>query len=190
MEPWDRTGEGKNILGEKAGHFVPAAAQRLSGVLHDICNSAFRMARRQSGDRNPHLLGPSLTGMNEIVICQRAEQPADRPIQFKLWELDRIPAGDERKLMNCSVRSNNFPSGRSYEPVNLREEEYLVQRLRRLQARMPYGSVNQIEAHEIEIIRSSEVKRAARSADTVHFAHGRARVRNVLYGFARYDHIE
>ena len=55
---------------------------------------------------------------------------------------------------------------------------------------MPHKSVNQIEPHEVQIIRRGEVEHSSRLADAVHFAHGRARVRNVLDRFAGDDHIK
>ena len=92
--------------------------------------------------------------------------------------------------MDGSVRANNFPPRPSYELADLREKETFVKRLRRLQSGMPYGSVNQVETHEVQIIRRGEVERAPRLADTIHFPHGRARVRNVLDRFAGDDDVK
>ena len=86
--------------------------------------------------------------------------------------------------MNGSVRANNFPPGPSYELADLWEKEPFIKRLRRLQPGMSYGSVNQVKPHEVQIIRCGEVEHASRLADAIHFAHGRARIRNVLDRFA------
>jgi hypothetical protein len=73
METRDPRRGWKDIFAKQAGHVVSAAAQCLGGVVHDICNSAFRLARRQRGNRYPHLCGVPLSRgyrivKNEIVV--------------------------------------------------------------------------------------------------------------------------
>ena len=92
--------------------------------------------------------------------------------------------------MNGSVRTNNFPARPGYELAYLREKEPFVKRLRRLQARMSYGSVNEVKPHEVQIIRCREVEHSSRLADAVHFANGRAWVWNVLDRFAGDNDVE
>src|SRR5579864_8135807 len=190
FEAWDDSGGRKNVFLEQAGDVMSAPAQTFRRIVHDIRHSAFRLVGSRCGDYDPHLCGDPLSRDHKIVLRKGTQETTNRAVRFQPGELNGIPAGNKWELMNGSIGSNNFPSRSSYKIADLREKKPFVKRLRRLQAGMPDGSVNQVKPHEVQIVRGRQIEHASGLADAVHFAHGRARIRNVLDRFAGNDEVK
>jgi hypothetical protein len=82
---------------------------------------------------------------------------------------------DEWKLVHGAIRADNLPSRSGHKPPHLRKDVSPIERLRRSAAGMPHGGIKLIQTHEVQIVRRSEVKDAARLTYAVHLAHPAAR---------------
>ena len=125
-----------------------------------------------------------LSRVHKVVLRKRAQEMPNRAIRFQLRKLNRIPAGDKRKLVNRPIGADNLPSGIGHESPDPGEQKTIIKGLRGFQSGMPYRRVDHVQTHEVQVVRCSEAKSPTRFAYSVHFAHRGACVRNMFDRFA------